>query len=573
MGFRSHSELEGDGRAFKRAAGGLGKASAALYELGCYEWRAGAVTTKGMQLRSVGRSGVTFRETRRKPERACIADAKREFPELDEYGWPERGAEAERCSLFFQASRYKRSVCPETIGEATSNLESRYPRTKVTREIRGDIWDQEEVAEKVAQIARQEVNLKASPGVPLASLGLTNAQIVDRHLDFLVLAVVARLELLSSYELVDSDLSPNELVRMGFCDPVRVFVKQEPHPKAKIEQGRFRLISSISLVDQLVERILFGPQNRAEIQLWHKIPSKPGMGLSLETQAHLLWDDLVFKHNQSPAAEADISGFDWSVQWWELVADLKMRIKLSDAGGKARMAMSSRFYCLGNSVFQLSNGEMWEQCEPGLMKSGSYCTSSSNSRIRCLMAELIGAKWCVAMGDDSVEGFVPDAKARYEELGHVCKDYIPCATNGGELSSVTFCSHHIGKNRVYLTTWAKTLYRFLSSDHETDEDLWMELHTNPNWTRIRNYLCRIGRSSDKRLSPEQTGCDGPEERAEENDSCRESRHETDASTAINAKWEQPSPQKKEPFGWSVWSSGGLTASQLWRTLTEPGPPY
>jgi len=276
---------------------------------------------------------------------------------------------------------------------------------------------------------------------------------------------------------------------MGLCDPVRLFVKQEPHTSRKVKEGRFRLISSVSLVDQLVERMLFGAQNQLEIAEWEQIPSKPGMGLSLMSQARSLFDDLRVKHSRCPAAEADISGFDWSVQDWELWADVEMRIVLGGFGAKLAQAARNRFSCFMNSVFQLSDGTLIEQMQPGIMKSGSYCTSSTNSRIRCLMAELIGSPWCIAMGDDSVEGWVDGAKDKYMSLGHVCKDYKPCATTiSGRLYEVEFCSHVIREDRCWLGSWPKTLFKYLSEGKWFFEDLERELGTSPHWPRIRHYV-------------------------------------------------------------------------------------
>jgi hypothetical protein len=251
-------------------------------------------------------------------------------------------------------------------------------------------------------------------------------------------------------------------------------------------------------VDQLVERILFGYQNNLEIASWRTCPSKPGMGLSLAEQAKSIWEDLAYKHSLRDACEADISGFDWSVQSWELEADVEMRIKLGSFPPLVANAARARFYCLANSVFQLSDGTMIAQGRPGLMKSGSYCTSSSNSRIRCLMAELIGAPWCVAMGDDSVEGFVDNAREKYEALGHSCKDYVPCATNAdGSLQSVNFCSHLIAARTYYLTSWPRTLVKYLSSPNPQYADLEVELMRNPVWPRISKYLRRVGLAPDK----------------------------------------------------------------------------
>lgn len=334
--------------------------------------------------------------------------------------------------------------------------------------------------------------------MPLARLGTSNKAIIDSHLDFLVSCVTERLFLLSNCDLNEVlSMSASQMVKAGLVDPVRLFVKQEPHPIRKIKEGRYRLISSVSLVDQLVERMMFGPQNQLEISEWAHIPSKPGMGLSLAKQGRTIIEDLRFKHHKCPAAEADISGFDWTIQSWELWADVEMRIALGNFPEKLANAARVRFACFMKSTFQLSNGILLDQDIPGLMKSGSYCTSSTNSRIRCLMAELIGSPWCIAMGDDSVEGWVEDAMGKYKALGHVCKEYTVCQTDVHQnLESVNFCSHHIS-DVTYLTSWPKTLFRHLSSGRELFEDIEAELINNPKWSQIKNYLVQDSMSLDK----------------------------------------------------------------------------
>lgn len=50
----------------------------------------------------------------------------------------------------------------------------------------------------------------------------------------------------------------DELQTRPSCDPVRVFIKEEPASKNKRETGALRLISSVSIVDTVVHRLLFG---------------------------------------------------------------------------------------------------------------------------------------------------------------------------------------------------------------------------------------------------------------------------------------------------------------------------
>lgn len=344
------------------------------------------------------------------------------------------------------------------------------------------------------EIVRNHLNKDSSPGVPLAAIASTNGKLVENHADMLVQLAYERLmKLAAPIDL--SRASAVDLVENGFCDPVRLFVKQEPHSRRKLQQRRYRLISSVSVVDQIIERYLFAFQNNMEIYMWDRIPSKPGMGLSLSEQSEKLFTDLSVKHQQRPAACADISGFDWSVQSWEFDAELYMRKALLGPAlvGNNRLssAISNRFYCFSLSLFQLSDGTMIAQQSRGIMKSGSYLTSSSNSRIRCLMAELIDAPWCIAMGDDSVEGYIAGAPEKYYELGHSCKEYNLCPVDYyGELESVEFCSHHISRSGSYLLTWPKTLYRFLSARAPQFQDLEAELETSPLWSRISAYVQR-----------------------------------------------------------------------------------
>lgn len=367
---------------------------------------------------------------------------------------------------------------------------TKYPKAPVDAVLRS--WDTAELKKRLMYIIRTEIKRDASPGVPFAGLAVTNGELIDTHSRMLVECAYERLMLLASG--VDlSQATAVDLVENGYCDPVRLFVKQEPHSRRKMRQRRYRLISSVSITDQIIERLLFGFQNRYEISMWHSIPSKPGMGLSLESQTNLLFSDIRAKANIRKAACADISGFDWSVQEWEFEAELYMRLKMMEPSltdnPRLESAVRNRFACFSLSLFQLSDGTLIAQLVPGIMKSGSYLTSSMNSRIRCLMAEIIGAPWCIAMGDDSVEGFVPDAAEKYARLGHTCKQYDECPRDYDDiLESVEFCSHHMQEGLSFLVPWPKTLYRYLSVKNPQFSDLKAELGTNPIWPKLEKYL-------------------------------------------------------------------------------------
>jgi len=214
-----------------------------------------------------------------------------------------------------------------------------------------------------------------------------------------------------------------------------VFIKNEPHKKTKIDSGFLRLISNVSFLDELIDRLLFGPQNEKEIDNWLDCPSKPGIGFTDEMMENFY--DRVMANNHS-MAEGDLSSWDWTVQGWELMAEAEMRIRLAtlDPESIAAKLMRNRIYCVGLSVFVLSDGSMYAQTIAGVMLSGWYNTSSSNSRIVRLISLLSGANWSVHMGDDFISDYVPGFKKGIEEFGHILKVYRPfesafefCSTN------------------------------------------------------------------------------------------------------------------------------------------------
>jgi hypothetical protein len=302
----------------------------------------------------------------------------------------------------------------------------------------------------------------SSPGVPYSALGGTNAEVLQHYREFIRDCVVDRIQRLMS---IDAEgLSSRELVQLGLCDPVRLFVKNEPHKEAKTKAGRFRLIMSVSLVDQLVERLICSRQNRAEIMRWESIPSKPGIGLDDQSVATIC-TQVAPVLESGKLMETDISGFDWSVQEWELRLDMEARVKLCSAGPILTKVMMNRVYCTAHSVFTLSDGSLIEQLDGGIQKSGSYNTSSTNSRIRVMLAYMAGSPWCIAMGDDSLEAYVPGSLEVYSQLGHEIKDHR-IAT-----SSFEFCSHIFEDGKASPVNWAKTFYRLLSQPESKIERL------------------------------------------------------------------------------------------------------
>jgi hypothetical protein len=177
---------------------------------------------------------------------------------------------------------------------------------------------------------------EASPGLPYANVKSRNDKLLStEYRETIKWLVVSRLYKLancrgwSERDYLEGNVlvlnNPYETVKKNYVDPVRVFVKNEPHTLKKIEEKKYRLISSVSLVDQVIERLLHSQINQTEIDNWEAIPSMPGIGLTTDEDFRKIAK--LIKKIDNPV-QTDVSGWDWSVQHWELIAEILVRIKL-----------------------------------------------------------------------------------------------------------------------------------------------------------------------------------------------------------------------------------------------------
>jgi hypothetical protein len=318
----------------------------------------------------------------------------------------------------------------------------------------------------------------ATPGVPWCDLGASNSVILGDEVKCQLLADSVYWRLRDILRLGNGifSMSPSELVKENVCSPIRLFIKDEPHKNTKRSSGKLRLISGVAVDDQVLDRMVFGLQNVAEIQRWDSIPSKPGLGLD-DTGLRILARGFAQMLERGSLQATDVSGWDWSVQSWEMEDDCRVRQKLAgvEDGDMLHFLMRVRSYCAARKVFVLPDGTLVAQTRPGIQPSGWYCTSSTNSRMRVIARmAVIGpdhpeADLIQAMGDDAVEGALDgDLLLRYEELGHTVKGAKLFTTVAG----VEFCSHEFLPNGLaYPVNATKTLFRFFSHPPTSDQYL------------------------------------------------------------------------------------------------------
>lgn len=167
-------------------------------------------------------------------------------------------------------------------------------------------------------------------------------------------------------------------------DDIRMFIKDEPHKPAKVEDDRLRLIMVLSLEDQVVDRILF--QNWVEMEERHvlDIPGKTG------------WVPIPFGYRvfnrafPSRMLATDCSSFDWTVPPWASEMLLELRMEQSPLTIDQQILISRRWeQVMGRRcVVALPDGSRFQQGTSGLMKSGWFRTIADNSDLQLLINAL-----------------------------------------------------------------------------------------------------------------------------------------------------------------------------------------
>lgn len=311
-------------------------------------------------------------------------------------------------------------------------------------------------------------------------------------------AILQRLSLLCDLD-TSTNHKPSELVLMGMVDPVKVFVKSEPHKIAKLQEGRVRLICSVSLIDNVIAKMLCSLQNNTEILHHSTLPVKPGLGLHDDGLRSI--SEYVKTHfAECTLAEADVKGWDWSVQEADFKLDCDRRIALAGAKGTVfERLLRAHFYCMARKVFVLSDGTMHEQLRPGVMPSGWYNTSSSNSSMRCINHYILAAEQgfsprVMAMGDDSLERSFPNAMELYKTLGKTVSMF-----NDVEPDDFEFCSTRFKGELGYPVNADKQIFTLLSNEKVTPieaTELWQtfryEMRNHPQKSEIFRVIHKSG---------------------------------------------------------------------------------
>lgn len=411
-----------------------------------------------------------------KTRSSTLKEVEKHFPELKELAFPPRGGTVELESLRVHRDRVSDVVYKVSIEEKNkikSKLLRDYPRFKVPKWIvQRRLPTYEEVHGHFLFI-----NRSSHPGDPWGQFGSTKGEILDLYGDELIAAVRERIQRLWDNEIFG--LTPEELVSYGYCDVVRTFIKNEPHSKKKFDERRFRLISSCSITEELIHSLVYRNGMEVEINNWHNCPSKPGMGLSLDSQQELLFNDV--KPWLDEITSTDVSGWDWNMKRWlfDLIGECHVWQSVGSVEALANLSeiVSKTIHCMCNSIFLTSDGRLVDPGVDGIMKSGLVVTAYFNSKGRWICAVLTGSDRAITMGDDCGEDGKPEGMAaRYAVIGIKVSDIrLP----DGE--SFSFCSHTFRGGKAIPENPFKALYNLCSSPGDASflSDFSREMRNHP----------------------------------------------------------------------------------------------
>lgn len=286
-------------------------------------------------------------------------------------------------------------------------------------------------------------------------------------------------------------MTRKERIDANLCDPVRLFVKNEPHKKSKLDEGRVRLISSVSTPDKTIEWVLYKHLCELEINNWKDIPSKPGIGFTEESN-EAVYDDII--NSGLDMASSDVRGWDMGVKQYEIEDNAERIILLCDNPSEDwQHLVRAKAILESESIYQFSDGVLVEPTFPGLVNSGKLMTSCGNSWMRVRKADLVGSRKTIAAGDDCIESYVPDAVAKYLALGIVIKQYEPIK------DEFEFCSRVYKNGSSYAVNRTKMLMNLLHTKPKNHHEYEMymtgfraELSSRPDFPEIMRIVDAVG---------------------------------------------------------------------------------
>lgn len=277
-----------------------------------------------------------------------------------------------------------------------------------------------------------------------------------------------------------------ERIRAQSSDPIRLFIKPEPHKKSKLEKKSYRLISSVSIIDQIIDHMLFDEFNN-KIQENH-VYQVPQVGWAPVKQGWM--------HMPTTGVAMDKSGWDWSVLPWliDLVLEFREAMCVNMTDEWRKLAYWRYHELFAEPLMVTSSGHLLQQRQPGVMKSGCVNTITDNSIMQDVLNKVVMSRtgqcsrWVMSMGDDTLQECPADIHAYVEELKKYClvKEVV---------FAVEFAGFRFALNHVEPLYTSKHCYTLLHLDPrlaaETAESYALLYHRSRKRQFMRSLLSQV----------------------------------------------------------------------------------
>nr|QIJ56917.1 RNA-directed RNA polymerase [Scaphoideus titanus sobemo-like virus 2] len=322
------------------------------------------------------------------------------------------------------------------------------------------------------------MDMSSTPGYPYQLSIPTNGMFLGSNGD----GTFCESRLRAVYEIVLRQISERE------ADPIRLFIKQEPHKASKVEKEAWRLISSVSVVDQIIDHLLFDPMNHKLAQNYLYVVPQIGWA-----PLYLGWALIP-----SSGVAMDKSGWDWSVRPWLAEVVLALRKRLCDNLTPEWEELASWRYQMlfGNPVYVTTGGRFFRQKQPGVMKSGCVNTISDNSIMQDVLNKVVEletgltSSWMRTMGDDTLQSDPGDVPTYVSTLSKYCivKDVK---------YAVEFAGYRFGMKNIDPLYFQKHCWQLLHADPRYGDDIAISYsilyHRSKKGPLIKSLARYIGR--------------------------------------------------------------------------------
>lgn len=362
------------------------------------------------------------------------------------YVYPPRGGSHEIDSFLSQTNAIDPTTFPTRPPEyerVLDRMESFYSYSRWS--IRPDFLSDDHIDDCIITI--MDANGDKSPGSVLMRAGFTSNRAVLAHYGSRGIRAMVR-ERVDEYQAASPDGA------RWLADPFRVFIKDEPHSLKKRDRKAWRLIWGVSLIDQIVDRLLYTEVCQASLDNAANQAAKPGYSF-MNGGVHRMVDKYGTSYLRDWQS-FDASGFDLSIPGWllQMPRDLNERLCLTTGDLLTTWQHLSlrREVAAAYGSFAFSDGTCARKLAPMFVPSGRFTTIDGNCKIMLFPRILHDVREgrpsdteaIILMGDDSVQRGLGMTRGAVEQFvsfaKSTCNITLTIESELGVFAAQNFCS-------------------------------------------------------------------------------------------------------------------------------------